>query len=118
MLEVVRNGKNSILKVSPNKSPFNQYYPKSVPNSVPNPDTLIILLLKNEKIGLKSRDVLPATIPPLSSNGITHDILQLLVNCSPEETNKLENWISVSMEFPFLAGKLYEPAYEIMVLIT
>ena len=37
VLEVVRNGKNSIfllilLNLSPNKSPSNQYYPKSVPN--------------------------------------------------------------------------------------
>ena len=51
MSEVVRNGKNSIfllilLNLSPNKSPFNQYYPKSVPN----PDILIILLPKNDKI--------------------------------------------------------------------
>ena len=51
MLEVVRNGKNSIfllilLNLSPNKSPLNQYYLKSVPN----PDTLIILLPKNDKV--------------------------------------------------------------------
>ena len=47
MLDVVRNCKNSIflpilLNLSPYKSPFNQYYPKSVPN----PDILIILLPK------------------------------------------------------------------------
>ena len=30
--------------MSPNKSPFNQYYPKSVPN----PDILIILQPKND----------------------------------------------------------------------
>ena len=51
VLEVVRNGKHSIflpilLNLSPNKSPFNQYYPKSVPH----PDILIILLSKNDKI--------------------------------------------------------------------
>ena len=51
MLEVVRNGKNSILllillNLSPSKSPFNQYYPKTVPN----PDILIILLPQNNKI--------------------------------------------------------------------
>ena len=47
VLKVVRNGKNSIfllilLNLSPNKSPFNQYYPKSVPN----PGILIILIPK------------------------------------------------------------------------
>ena len=51
VLEVVRNGKNSIsllilLNLSHNKSPINQYYPKSVPN----PDILFILLPKNDKI--------------------------------------------------------------------
>ena len=53
VLEVVRNGQNSIfllilLNLSPNKSPFNQYFPKSVPN----PDIMIILLLKTDKIVL------------------------------------------------------------------
>ena len=43
--------KNSILydrggNLSPNKSPFNKHYPKSVPN----PDILIILLPQNDKI--------------------------------------------------------------------
>ena len=51
VLEVVRSQINSIillilLNLSPNKSPFNQYYPKPVPN----PDILIILLPKNDKI--------------------------------------------------------------------
>ena len=51
VLEDVKNGKKSIfllilLNLSPNKSTFNQYYPKSVPN----PDILIILLPKNDKI--------------------------------------------------------------------
>ena len=35
-----------LLNLSPNKSPFNQYYPKSVPDSA----ILIILLSKNDKI--------------------------------------------------------------------
>ena len=52
MLDVVRNGKNSIflsilLYLRPNKSPFNQYYPKSVPG---NPDILIISTPKSHKI--------------------------------------------------------------------
>ena len=47
MLEVVRNNKNSIfllflLYLRPNKAPFNQYYP--------NPDNLIILPSKNDKM--------------------------------------------------------------------
>ena len=51
VLEVVRNGKNSIfllilLNLSPNKSSFNQNYPKSVPN----PGILIISLPKNDKM--------------------------------------------------------------------
>ena len=51
VFEVVRNGKNSIfllnlLNLRPDKSQSNQYYPKSVPN----PDILIILLPKNDKI--------------------------------------------------------------------
>ena len=51
VLEVIRKGKNSIrllilLNMSRNKSPFNQYNPKSVFN----PDILIILLSKNDKI--------------------------------------------------------------------
>ena len=54
MLEVVRNGKNSIflliiMNLSPNKSPFDQCYPKSVPNptiliiSLPENDTMLVL---------------------------------------------------------------------------
>ena len=51
VLEVVRNGKNSIfllilLNLSPDKSPLNQNYPKPAPN----PDSLIISLLKNDKL--------------------------------------------------------------------
>ena len=51
MLEVVRNGKNSmflliLLNLRPKKSPFSPYYPKSVLN----PDISIISLLKNDKI--------------------------------------------------------------------
>ena len=34
-----------LLNLRPNKSPSNQYYP----NSVPNPDILIILLPENDK---------------------------------------------------------------------
>ena len=50
-LEVVRNGKNNIfllilLNVSPHKSTFKQYYPKSVPN----PYSLVIVLPKNDKV--------------------------------------------------------------------
>ena len=65
VLEVVRNGKNSIfllilLNLSPNKSPFNQYYPKSVPN----PDILIILLPKNDKIVVLAK-ILFLTIFPI-----------------------------------------------------
>ena len=65
VLEVVKNGKNSIfllilLNLIPIKSPFNQYYPKSVPN----PDILIILLLKNDKIVVLAK-ILFLTIFPI-----------------------------------------------------
>ena len=64
MLEVVRNGKNSIfllilLNLSPNKSPFKEYYPKSVLN----PDILIILLPKNDKIGVLAKIVFLTIFP-------------------------------------------------------
>ena len=65
VLEVVRNGKHSILllillNLSPNKSQFNQYYPKSVPN----PDILIILLPQNDKIVVLAK-ILFLTIFPI-----------------------------------------------------
>ena len=65
VLEVVRNGKNSIFlpilfNLSPNKSPFNQYYP----NSVPNPDILIISIAKNDKIVVVAK-ILFLTIFPI-----------------------------------------------------
>ena len=65
MLEVVINGKDSIfllilLNLSPNKSPLNQYYPKSVPNL----DVLIILLHQNDKIVLLA-EMLFLTIFPI-----------------------------------------------------
>ena len=49
-----------LLNRIPNKSPFNQYYPKSVPN----PDILIILLPKNDKIVLQAK-ILFLTIFPI-----------------------------------------------------
>ena len=57
--------KNSIfllilLILSPNKSPFNQYYPKSVAN----PGILIILLPKNDKIVVLA-EILFLTIFPV-----------------------------------------------------
>ena len=63
-LKVVRNGKSSIcllilLKLGPNKSPFNQYYPKSVHN----PDILIILLPENDTVVLDK--ILLLTIFPI-----------------------------------------------------
>ena len=65
VLEVVRNGKHSIfvlilLNLSPIKSSFNQYYPKTVPN----PDILIILLPKNDKIVVLAK-ILFLTIFPI-----------------------------------------------------
>ena len=65
VLEVVRNGKNSIfvlilLNLSPNKSSFKQYYPKSLPNS----DILIILLPQNDKIVVLAK-ILFLTIFPI-----------------------------------------------------
>ena len=49
-----------LLNRIPNKSLFNQYYPKSVPN----PDILIILLPKNDKIVLQAK-ILFLTIFPI-----------------------------------------------------
>ena len=48
MLEVVRNGKcrPTVLNLRSNKSQFNSYYPKLLPN----PDSLIIFLSKKDKI--------------------------------------------------------------------
>ena len=65
VLEVARNGKHSIfllilLNLSPNKSQLNQYYPKSAPN----PDILIILLPKNDKIVVMAK-ILFLTIFPV-----------------------------------------------------
>ena len=42
-----------LLNLSPNKSPFNQYYPVSVSN----PDILIILLPQNDKIVMLAKDL-------------------------------------------------------------
>ena len=66
MLEVVRNGKHSIfllilLNLSPNRSPFKQYYSKPIPNLV----ILIILLPKNDKIIVLAK-ILFLTIFPIS----------------------------------------------------
>ena len=65
VLEAARNGKDSIfllilLNLNPNKSTFNQYYSKSVPN----PDIVIILLPKNEKIVVLAK-ILFLTIFPI-----------------------------------------------------
>ena len=51
MLEVIKNGKNSIfvlilLNLSPYLSPFEQYYPKSEPSQ----DSLIISLTKDDRM--------------------------------------------------------------------
>ena len=72
LLEVVRNGKHSIcflilLNLSPNKSPFIQNYPKSVPN----PDILIISLLKNDKILVLAK-ISFLTIFPIFAMEITY----------------------------------------------
>ena len=66
VLEVVRNGKNStflliLLNLNSNKSPFNQFYQKSVSN----PDILIILLPQNGKIVVLAK-ILFLTIFPIS----------------------------------------------------
>ena len=68
----VRKGKNNtflliLLNLSPYKSPFNQYYPKSVPN----PDILIISLPKNDKmLGLAKTSFL--TILPIFAMEISY----------------------------------------------
>ena len=71
MLEVVGNGKNNIillflLNLSPNKSPFNKYSPKLVPNS----DILIMLLPLNDKIVMLAK-ILFLTIFPIESKPVT-----------------------------------------------
>ena len=58
-----------LMNLSSNKSPFNQYYPKSVPN----PDILIILLPKNDKIVVLANilflTIFPINVNQLHSNG-------------------------------------------------
>ena len=81
VLEVVTNRKNSIfllilLNLGPNKSPFNQYYPKSVPN----PDILIILLPENDKIVVLPK-ILFLTIFPIAFDKIyTSQVLEVITN--------------------------------------
>ena len=57
------------MNLSSNKSPFNQYYTKSVPN----PDILIILLPKNDKIVVLANilflTIFPINVNQLHSNG-------------------------------------------------
>ena len=72
VLDVVRNGKNNIfllilLNFSPNKFPFNQYYPQKVPN----PDILIILLSKNDNILVLAK-ILFLTMFPISNGNQLH----------------------------------------------
>ena len=54
--------------MSPNKSPFNQYYLKSVPN----PDILIILLSKNDKIVVLAKILYLIIFPYLSNVNQLH----------------------------------------------
>ena len=71
VLEVVRNGKNSIfwlilLNLSANKPPFNQYYPKSVPN----PDSLMISKPKNIKMLVLAKISFLTVIPILQCKSV------------------------------------------------
>ena len=73
VLDVVRNGKNSIflpilLNLSPNKSPFNKYYYKSLPN----PDILIIVLPKNDKIVVLAKNLFLTILSYLSNVNQLH----------------------------------------------
>ena len=79
VLEVVRNGKNSIfllifLNLSPNQSPFNQYYPKSVPN----PDILIILLQQNIKIVVLTNIPISKQCKSVTLNALVGQTLDLV----------------------------------------
>ena len=71
--KIVRNGKKqhifllSLMNLRPNKSPFKQYFPKSVPN----PDILIISLPKNDKMLVLAK-ILFLTIFPIFAMEISY----------------------------------------------
>ena len=102
MLQVIRNGKNSmfflliLLNLSPNKFPFSQYYSKSVPN----PDILIILLPKNKIVVLAK--ILFLTIFSI----------YLLLKCiggADFDLGYFSNWIAICLLF----CNLHEVSYKI-----